>query len=107
MPGDPLVVGDHGYFVEVVVVFAAEELDLFPGNIQRVIDHRAQVEQQVDRAGRFQFVQGLFLERLEVGEGEFAEHGDVDEVFGLFDGDHFVYLVVLKTLFVREVDICF
>ena len=56
LPGEPLVVGDHGDLAEVVVVFAAEEFDLFPSHVDGVADHRAQVEQQVDRAGRFQFV---------------------------------------------------
>ena len=51
LPGDPLVAGDDGDLVEVVVVLAAEEFDLFPRHVHGVVDHGAQVEQQVDGAG--------------------------------------------------------
>ena len=53
LPGDPLVVCDHGDLAEVVVVFAAEEFDLFPGHIDGVTNHGAQVEQQVHCTGCF------------------------------------------------------
>ena len=96
LPGEPLVFGDHGDLVEVVVVFAAEELDLLPGHVEGVANHRAQVEQQIQFAGGFQFVQGLLFEGLEVGDGKFAEDGHVDQVLGLFDGDHFIFLLSLK-----------
>ena len=89
LPGEPLIVGDHGDLAEVVVVLLAEEFDLFPGYVDGVVDHCAQIEQQVDLSGCFQLVKGLFLERLEVVEGEFAEDGNVEQVVGLFDGDHF------------------
>ena len=56
----------------------------------RVADHAAQVEQQVDFAGRFEFVQRVLFELFEIGDGEFAHDGDVDEVAAFFDGDHFL-----------------
>lgn len=97
LPSEPLIVGDHGYFSEVVVVFAAEEFDLFPSHVHGVADHRAQVKQQVHRAGGFELVYRLLFECLEIGDGKFTEHGDVDEVFGLFDGDHILLSIVLET----------
>ena len=33
----------------------------------------------------------LLFEGLEVGKGEFSKHGDVNEVRGLFDGDHLTF----------------
>ena len=88
LPGEPLVGGDHGDLAEVVIVFAAEEFDFLPRDIHGVVDHSAQVEQHVYRAGGFQFVQRLLFKQLEIGKGEFADDGNVDEVVGLFDGNH-------------------
>ena len=33
LPSDPLVAGDDGDLAEIMVVFAAEEFDFFPGHI--------------------------------------------------------------------------
>ena len=37
---------------------------------------------------RLEFVQRVFFELFEIGDGEFAHDGDVDEVLVFLDGDH-------------------
>lgn len=95
LPRQPLVIGDDGDLIEIMVVCAAEEFDLFPRDIRRVVDHAAQVEYQVGLVAALEFVQRVFFELLEIGEGEVTHDGDVDEVGLVFDGDHLLTSVLV------------
>ncbi len=62
--------------------------DFLPRHVQREVGHFAEIDQEIDGAGELDLVEDEFLELLEVGKGEFAEHGEFDKMGLMLGRDH-------------------
>jgi len=86
-PRDPFSLAQNGDAANVMPVLASEA-DVFDDRVERIVNHVAEIDQQVHLSLAVELLNHFIFESLVVGERELAEHAYHGEFAFVLNGDH-------------------